>query len=295
MTEQGTGLQERLGSANNLVARPFDKHSKNTKFLLCEGEKPCFFVKFYNPHESNTGIIKERERIAAFFFHESGILNTPRPVLFQENYAISEYVGELVDTPVEDALEQIAEYHRKALQFRDYSRFAESPLFHNDRREKCMGRLQRHKDSIANLWADIEAIEKKLGEFPQSIYAQFPRILVHGDLHKGNIQSSKSNGKVYIIDFERTYYDSPTWDMARALTDGTPEKMGDTIERYISLLGDTAFVKEHGDEIKRAIYGDCLYRIVTDTIADQQSKHFEDIAKIHLERHRGFVDKIICS
>ena len=71
----GVDYKRKLECWNDVDIVPFDKRSKNDKFLILEKGEPTFFLKKYNKNEFNINAIAKRERNVLAFFNQ----NLPAP------------------------------------------------------------------------------------------------------------------------------------------------------------------------------------------------------------------------
>jgi len=288
MTNLNQNLQEKLGLLDNYEFVEINKRSKNIKYLIKIDGVPTYFLKIYN-HEKVRKEITEREEGAMRFFDANNLLRIPKPVHFGEGYVLSEYEGELQNINVECASDEIIQFHKKALLHKDYSA-VNGPRFHNDYRERGMLRISRYGPWVGKLHNPRE-LEKIISKVPSKYYGCLPKILNHGDFHSGNIQM-KTDGITIFLDFERSCYDSPTWDIARAMLCMEIDKIDNFLEGYLSAMKNTSLFEDADKKyVKKAILGDCIYRIITDTIADHQAQNLSIVAERHLENNREFIRK----
>ena len=231
----------------------------------------------------------ERERAATLFFNSTNMLDAPKMMHAANGCIILSYEGELEDMPVTEALEEISGFHSRSISYGDFPANFQSSVFQNNRRERGKARLRKHYDLVKTLWPDIGELEKAMDCTPPEAYARIPKILVHGDLHRGNIQR-RPDRSIIFIDFERAYFDFFTWDMSRAILDLETSEVDAFIAQYLERLKELPLGEA---EIKRLILGDCLYRIVTDSIADRQTVHFASIAERHLQRDSKFLREVV--
>ena len=66
----------------------------------------------------------------------------------------------------------------------------------------------------------------------------FPKTFCHGDIHPRNLQKDRK-GNLYLIDFENSCYDFPSWDLARILLGLNPQERDSFIEKYAKGLNFT--------------------------------------------------------
>lgn len=286
-------LREKLDLKSDFELTRVNNPSKNPCFFILQNGNPEYFLKFYHSREPNAKVIEQREKEAATFFYFNGIINTPKPFPSPEGCFIAKYEGPLFNVNIERAIEDIASFHSKSFQIHDYSHFVGSKVFYNDRRKRGLARLQQHGDLMKNLYEDLEVIERNLINLNENVYGKLPKILVHGDLHKGNIQEKEDKKRLF-IDFERTYYDYFTWDLARALMDVPVDSINRCVQEYTEKIQEEKVLRGISKEnLSKAIFGDCLFRLITDTIADQQNSSFQEVAKVHLIRHKKIIGKIL--
>ena len=77
--------------------------------------------------------------------------------------------------------------------------------------------------------------------------------------------------------------------MGKGILDTNPRNVDHLLDRYTSLLD----LKRDDVHVRRLIIADSVYRIVTDTIADQQNPAFHRVAKQHLEKNRIFLEEVV--
>jgi len=271
--------------------RPVGKASKNATFIIYQNDLPAYFIKKYNPSEPNLKRMVDREVRALKYFNASGFLRTPVLRKYGSDYIITDYAGTLSNVSFKDALDSIAEFHAKSANSFPTSPEFDDSTFQNDRRIRGKIRLRKHSEIVKLLWPANE-LERAIDSVPPSAYEQMPKILTHGDLHPGNIQRTESGGIIF-VDFERAYFDSPTWDFSRALLDMNSDEVEDCIERYTRLMRGTVLAKIGAEKLRKLILGDSLYRLITDFISDRQNPEFKDVATRHYERDKMFVQNIL--
>mgnify|MGYP000302486454 CR=1 FL=1 len=144
---------------------------------------------------------------------------------------------------------------------------------------KFVDRLKRHKEMVLNFWEDISELIAFQERNPQQIFDELPKILVHGDIQHKNLQKD-SKGNLHLIDFEDSYYDSPSWDLSRALMDLEPYEMQSFVDKYLDKIN----IKDK-KLLSRAIDRDFIIRVVTDSIGRQQRLGIEG-AKPYLDLYK---------
>ncbi|VVB81649.1 Phosphotransferase enzyme family protein [uncultured archaeon] len=274
-----------------IEVKPLDKPSKNTTGIVYVEGSPVYFIKKYNINEKNRQKSKEREIRAVSFFNECQLLATPHLRYFGEDHIVTDYAGKLTDVPVKDAVEAVADFHSKSLARESFPKDFEGELFQNQCRLRGKIRFKKNPEIVRQLWSASE-LEEKLDLVPPSEYGPIRKILTHGDIHKGNVQRTES-GAIIFIDFERAYFDSPTWDFSRALLDLNPNEVEGVIEKYTRLMKNTSLLEMGAEKLRKLILGDALYRLMTDFIADRLNPGFEEVAKRHYGRDRQFVEAVI--
>ncbi len=275
---------------NNVDIVPFDKYSKNDKFLILEKGKPTFFLKRYNKNEFNIKSIAERERNVLAFFNQSELLRTPRLIRADEDYIITRYERDLSDVNVLDAFDEIVDFHISSMNYDSFPSFFRDQVYANDRRVRGPIRVNKYRDLVEVLWNPEEILDF-MADVPPERYNALPIILTHGDLHRGNIHKNES-GEIIFNDFERSYFDYPTWDIAKSLLDLSYSEVDSFIDRYIDAVKDS-IPHISGEKLRELIIGDCLYRILTDSISDRQTDNFKEVAARHLVRDRAFLERFV--
>ncbi len=283
---------EKLVSKDNIFVLPFDKHSKNDKYIIYQNNEALLFVKVYTENPILRATIERREKGALSFFNESKIIPVPMLINSQLGMLITSYEGKLLDVQVEECLDQIVTFHTKSLEFEHYPSYFDEPVFANDRRIRGVPRLEKHANLLKDV-IDTEQLLKYVKQVPPQAYEVLPKILTHGDLHRGNIHR-KENGDILFNDFERAYFDYPTWDMARALFDVSSNNVERLLDKYILRMEDSTLVaNKTKDNLKTLIFGDCAYRIITDMISDKQSLQNAQTLEIHTKRNTKFLERYI--
>ena len=284
------GCKKKLELPKGVEIVPFNKHSKNNNFVILENGKPMFFLKKYNPHEFNMRDIIEREREVLTFFNKCDLLRVPRLVRSGKDYIVTQFEGMLEDVPVSEALDDIVGFHRTSLGYNNFPDFFREGVYVNDRRTRGQIRIEKYEELVRELWNPRE-ISEFLSTVPPEDYEGLPMILTHGDLHRGNIHRNEK-GEMIFNDFERSYFDYPTWDVAKALLDLPYDGVWPFVAQYVDAIHDRVpgFSKV---KLKELIMGDCLYRILTDSIADRQTDNFKEVAERHLIRDRAFLERFV--
>ncbi|PIN99922.1 hypothetical protein COT72_03740 [archaeon CG10_big_fil_rev_8_21_14_0_10_43_11] len=283
---------EKLVSTDNISIIPFDKHTKNDKYILYQENKPILFIKVYSESPLLREMIEKREKGALSFFNETELIPVPTLINSQQGFLITTYQGELQDVLVEECINDIASFHTAAVGFNNYPNYLKSKIFSNDRRVRGVPRLDKHAELLKDT-VDTERLHSYINEVPPHAYEELPKILTHGDLHRGNIHR-KESGDILFNDFERAYFDYPTWDLARALFDVSITNVKTVLDSYISQMENTALMQHAtADELEKLIFGDCVYRIITDIISDRQSLDNPEILKIHTKRNLEFLERYI--
>jgi len=278
-------LQEKLG-LREYQLKKLKVTSKNENYLILIQGEPCFVLKIHPKHLA-------REKKVLEFFRENKLLTTLKPAYFGEDFMITQYESELKDIPAFEAIDEIVEFHTRSLHHGDFTQFATDKEFFNEKRNCCASRILRHPDLVENLWKDKDTLLTLIDKTPPESYQKMPKIIVHGDLFRKNILKRKDR-EVIFIDYEIAFYDVPTWDLARAILDTPLENTDYFVAEYVTRMKDSPLLENHtSSEIIRAVWMDCFYRIINDSIGMQQHESFRGRAGKYLEVFRSYLGKII--
>ena len=224
------------------------------------------------------------------FFNQGGLLRVPKLIRADEDYIITAYERDLSDVNVLDAFDEIVNFHITSMEYGDFPDFFRDPIYANDRRVRGQIRVNKYRDLVEVLWNPEEILEF-MADVPPEKYCSLPMILTHGDLHRGNIHRN-GKGEVVFNDFERSYFDHPTWDIAKSLLDLPYSEVDSFVDRYIYAVKDS-IPGVSKEELRKLIIGDCLYRILTDSVSDRQTDNFKEVAARHLIRDKAFLERFV--
>lgn len=276
MNKQEIDLRKKLGLSkkDNITYRPFLKHTRNKNYIIEINCKPKYFVKVDS--EGNS-----KERVVYDFLREHSLFPTPLPLYVDERLIVLPFIPDFHDTPVRDCLDFIVRFHNNSLSDSeiDFKKYFDNKQFENHYVKRFVSRLKRHEEMVLNFWNDISELIAFQKRNPQQVFDKLPKILVHGDIQHKNLQKN-SEDILHLIDFEDCYYDSPSWDLSRALMDLEPCEMQSFIDRYVNNINI-----EDKKLLSHAIDRDFVIRVVTDSIGRQQRLGIEG-ARHYLELYK---------
>jgi hypothetical protein len=261
MNKQETDLREKLGLSENqnISYKQFLRNTRNTNYIIEVDCEPMYFAKVDS--EGNS-----KERVVYDFLKKHPLFPTPMPLYVDERLIILPFMPDFHDTSIRGCLDFIVEFHNASLLDPeiDFKKYFNNKQFENHYVKRFVSRLKRHEEMVLNFWKDIPELIAFQERNPQQIFEELPKILVHGDIQHKNLQRD-SKGNLYLIDFEDSYYDSPSWDLSRALMDLESCEMNPFAEEYVNRVN-----VEEKELLSRAIDRDFIIRVVTDSIGRQQ-------------------------
>ena len=276
------GLKKKLGlsKSQKLTARPFQRNTRNTNYILDVDGEARYFLKV-----EAEGHDKER-KVHEFLSHYP-LVPSISPVYIDERLMVFPFFPDLRDARVGDNLDFILKFHSKSLSLPSelFEKYFGGRQFSNLYLSRFVDRIGRHREMVENFWQDSKELEDYYSENSGKNFEGLPKILVHGDIQHKNLQTN-GEGVIVLIDFEDSYFDSPAWDLTRPLMDLSPEEFGPFVETYVknSEIGDKT-------KLRRVIHRDFLVRIVTDAIGRQQ-RFGERNAQRYLDLYRKYAGKI---
>jgi|TARA_Y100000034_G_C6897373_1_gene414057 thiamine kinase-like enzyme len=273
-----------LSEKGNFKLEKLSDNSLNDNYFLLQDNLPKFFIK-------TSSLDFNKEKSVSEFFHKNNLVNVILPIYSEDNLIISEY-KELKEVSLEEIIESLTDFHKNSLICKEKFPYSQSIEFNNDYKSRGIARLKKHKELIKNLWDDGGWFEDVFRDLSPSFYDQFPQILTHGDLHVENIKKDEF-GKIYFLDFERSLYDSPTWDLGRLILDISPDYLIEVVDKYSSEMIETTSLKKIAKKnLKKAIFGDFLYRTLTDSISMQQQESFKERVPYYFDKYRKIIEKL---
>jgi len=280
-------LKEKLGLFNSdtLSARYFHRLTRNVNYILDVNGNPKYFMKL-----EAEGHKKERE--VYNFLSKNAVVNTLLPIYSNEKLMIFPFMQNFKDGDVRNHLEFISEFHNNSLRLKKQlleNNFNKEE-FSNHYLKRFVVRIERHREMVENFWKDSKELEEYYLFKEKEDYEELPKILVHGDIQHKNLQIGE-DGKSYLIDFEDSYYDAPSWDLTRPLMDLNYDEMDPFVEEYIK----RSLVKDK-KTLKKRVYRDLVVRVVTDAIGRQQrfeKRQADEYIKMYKERYLKKLREII--
>ena len=276
MKTQENILKEKLGLSpkDSLQLKRFNRPTRNVNYVLEVNGVPSYFLKV-----NSEG--REKEKRMYDFLEKYPLFNTPPPLYRDDKLIVFPFISGFRDVELRNHLNFILNFHNKALKLPPevFEGYRGTKLFRNHYVAKFVDRLNRHEDLVKNFWKDVEGLINFHKANPQEKFDSLPKILVHGDIQHKNLQED-SKGRVYLIDFEDVYFDSPSWDISRPLMDLETGETEEYTKRYvegITISDKTLLVK--------AINRDFVIRVITDAIGRQQRFGIEN-AKPYLDIYR---------
>ena len=287
MKTQENFLKEKLGLSENdkLELKKFNRITRNTNYILDVNGISMYFLKV-----NSEGRKKESEMFD--FLKKYPLINTIMPLYKDEKLIVFPYIPGLKDCQVRDNLDFIVDFHNKSLKLPDnaYNHFNEDRLFKNYSIIKFLDRVNRHRSLVLNFWKDVDSLETFYNKYPNEDFNSLPKILVHGDIQHKNLQKDES-GKIFLIDFEDVCYDSPSWDLSRALMDLEKNEIDEFKGKYVYSV-DINNKKLLSLEIERNF----VIRVITDAIGRQQRFGVENgrmFLEIYREKYGEKLEEII--
>lgn len=276
MNKQEIDLREKLGlsKTKKITYRQFSRSTRNINYVIEVDFEPKYFVKVDS--EGNS-----KERVVYDFLKEYPLFLTPMPLYVDERLIVLPFMPDFHDTSIRNSLDFIVGFHNVSLSKPEinFKKYFDNKQFENHYVKRFISRLERHEEMVLNFWENIPELIAFQERNPQQIFDKLPKILVHGDIQHKNLQKD-SKDNLYLIDFEDSYYDSPSWDLSRVLMDLEPFEMQSFIDEYINKINIA-----DKELFSRAIDRDFIIRVVTDSIGRQQRLGIKG-AKHHLELYK---------
>ena len=253
-----------ISEKDALILRPLERKTRNPNFILLINNEPTYFIK-------NHIINGAKEKIVYEFLEESPVVTSIKPVYIDDSVIITPYLSGLSDCDIENNLEFILQFHTNLLNLSPerYSPFSNNSQFKNNTVENFRDLVRNNQNLIPTFWENIN----KLNNFAERYsidFGNFPKTFCHGDIHPRNLQIDK-DGNIYLVDFENSCYDFPSWDLARALLELNPQKRDSFIEEYVKRLNFKDKVI-----LTRRINKDYVLAAITHIIKRQRKLGVED-------------------
>lgn len=242
---------------------------KPTEINIREGatNNQLFIVKTVN----NTYIYKSTKKASKeLFSHHYLESNNFLPVFENtvggNDFIVQKYQPNVVFMSPELRLDDILKRQHVMLtsSSNDFDVLIDNLEFRNLTPDRMFARLEKHDLSFG----DTKKIKSCL-EYNFGYRDYFPKIFVHGDLIEGNVLLTPAGIKY--IDFERSVYDSPTWDLPPLLFRSEVNEVSDLIDLYVKRSDMLS------KNLKNAIMYDYVSFLTTFGISVEQS--ISDVAR----------------
>lgn len=229
ITEENLKQALNISENDALILKPFERKTRNSNFILLINNEPLYFIK-------NHTIRDVKEKIVYEFLKENPIVLSIKPIYIDESVIITPYLPDLSDCDIGSNLEFILQFHNNLLNLlpERYTPFSSNNQFRNNTVENFRDLVQNNQNLITNFWEDVNTLNS-FAERYSSDFVSFPKTFCHGDIQPRNLQKDKG-GNIYLIDFENSCYDFPSWDLARALLGLNPQERNSFIEEYVEKL-----------------------------------------------------------
>lgn len=274
--ERENTLREKLGISKNKdisLSHTKDK-TRNTTYILNINKEPKYFIK----EKARKGY---QERRAFDFLEKHPVIPTIFPIYKDGEHIIFPY-KDLENVNVGEYFDFIPKMQNELIEIpsSDYMKYFNEKEFINKRLERFSIIIDYNEEYLSNFWDNPE----ELKEFWKKTYSEideiFP-ILNHGDFHPKNFQKDKE-GNLLLVDFEEVCYNSPSWELARALQANKP--------KYFNYLKNIYFDNiniKNRKSLDKLIDRDFLIRTVSDAIGMQTIMSQKEV-KPYLNFLKGF-------
>jgi hypothetical protein len=287
MTEREKLLKEKLGltESDELKYTQFERTTRNANFIISVNGNDTYFMK-----ANSEG--REKELAMYSFLKDFPVVKTIPPIYADDTLFVFPFIRTLRDGNVVDEKDFILDFQNASLALspQDFVPYLRRDLFKNDYIGRFLSRIKRHEKLVKNFWEDVESLEKFYIRTFERDFNQHPKILVHGDIQHKNIQKTPE-GTTYLIDFEDSYFDSPSWELSRILMDLEGHQIPSYVADYLSKLN-----LDNKETLKREAMRSFVIRVITDSIGRQQrfpeekAKEYLDLYKL---RYTSLLEEII--
>jgi len=244
-------------SKNNDVSLFYpENQTRNTTYILKINEKPKYFIK-----EKARKSYQERRTFD--FLEKHPIIPTIFPIYKDEEHTIFPY-KKLENADVGKYFDFIPKMQNELMEVpsSEYLKYFNEKKFKNKRLEKFQKIVDYNEKYLSNFWDN----PGELKEFWKKTYGEnnnIPLVLNHGDFHPKNFQKDEK-GNLLLVDFEEVCYDTPSWELARALQSNKPKYFNFLKDMYL----DEINIKDKRT-LDKLIKRDFLVRTVCDGIGMQ--------------------------
>lgn len=273
-------LKESLG----FEIRPSGIRTKHKTYIVYMTGQPVLFLK-----ECSESAEKE-SKATNYFQQNSRLIKTIPCLPFAHNdskylaYPYTEIydVGDfMVVAPA------LGEFHRTSQRMTiGLEKYVVDEDFRNKNRDRVISRIKRHKD-VVDRFVNPNKVAIYLDQNLKRSDGEGCKIMVHGDIQRGNVKLD-SSGELLFIDLENAFYDFDSWDLSRPLSEIHVNKMEEFVKDYL-------FERMPSDpySLRRQIYADAVCRMVTDGISWAQHPELGDEVDKHLKIYKEHIGAII--
>lgn len=256
-----------------------NKDSKNPTYVI-KSKFSKYFLKFSK--EKNI----KKDLFGINYFKENLNIKTPTVIEFGKDYLLTEFEGGLERISSREIVDILTDFQEKDFIIKNNSKKSEIP-----------GRLHRKKidEAFFKNYDYFEKINREdvkiiFLEVDEKEYSVMPRIISHGDIHRGNF--FLKNKDAFILDFENICWEYPIFDLAVSIF-YSPKDSKEIMNHYLKkqkILKGSPFSEK---EIIKFTLADLLRISIHDTLYFYKKRRNHPEFEKRIEHDRFVIQGIL--